>query len=223
MSYYAGQQGQSGQYADEYASHSVPSTSPDPNYPPQWEQQQETQHSQASEQNLSQQGLEQAEQHQPLSLPPPPPQQPLQQQQQQQLEHPQYIVPSQMPPRGTHDPTPIRLLPPNQASVRSPPVEIQPVMLQTGPVVRPTAHAGPSTRPAARTHPHQYQPYARPSSASGSTAAHPHVRFASQTHTPQAYAGSAMHSPGSARQAFPSPMRCAACSVVLRVVSPAAQ
>jgi hypothetical protein len=218
MSYYG--QGQSGQYPDEYASHSAPPTPRDPNYQPQqWEQQQqESQHSQVSDQ-MSQQTLEHAleqpqEHHQPSSLPPPP-QQPLYPQ--QPLEDPQHLVPTQVLPRGTHDLTPIRLHPPG----RSPPVEIKPVMLQVDTTTRSTAHAGPSTRPASRARPHQYHPYPRPSSASGTSAAahrreieaHHHVRFASQTNTPQ---GSVVHSPAAGRQTFASPMRWAACFTVLR-------
>ncbi|KAF7348592.1 hypothetical protein MVEN_01376800 [Mycena venus] len=214
MSYY-GQQGQGGQYPDEYASHSAPPTPRDPSYQPQqWEQQQqESQHSQISD-HMSQQALEQAleqpqEHHQPLSLPPPPPQQSLYQQQQQQLDDPQHLVPSQIPPRGTHDLTPIRLLPvagTSQTPVRSPPVEIKPVMLHVDTTVRSTAHAGPSTRPASRARPHQYHPYPRPSSAAAhrrDIEAHHHVRFASQTNTPQ---GSASHSPAARLQTFASPM-----------------
>ncbi|KAJ7253774.1 hypothetical protein B0H12DRAFT_579665 [Mycena haematopus] len=214
MSYYG--QGQSG-YTDEYASHSAPPTPRDPNFQPQqWEQQpQDAQHSQQSD-HLSQQALEQAleqsqEHHQPLSLPPPPQQALYQQQPQHQLEEPQQLVPSHVPPRGTHDNTPIRLLPPTPG--RSPPVEIKPVMLQVDTALRSTAHAGPSTRPASRARPHQYHPYPRPTSASGSSAAahrreleaHHHVRFASQTNTPQ---GSAQHSPAAGRQqlTFTSPM-----------------
>ncbi|KAJ7698557.1 hypothetical protein B0H17DRAFT_323390 [Mycena rosella] len=212
MSYYAGQQG--GQYPDEY---SAPSTPRDPSYP-QWEQQpqQESQHSQEHLQQplehsqQSQQGLEQPQQqhHQPLPLPPP-------SQPSMYLEDPQHLVPSQIPQRGTHDLTPIRLLPVvGQPPTRSPPVEIKPVMLQVDTAVRSTAHAGPSTRPASRARPHQYHPYApRPSSASGNTRrefeAPPHVRFASQTNTPQAHPGSAMHSPAARQTTFTSPMRCA--------------
>lgn len=229
MSYYAGQQGQGGQYPDDYAAQSAPPTPRDPNYQPQWEQQQESQHSQHSQmsEQMSQQALEQSQQHHsPLSLPSPQLQQSLYH---QQLEDPRHLVPSQIPPRGTHDETPIRLLPVSgQPPVRSAPVEIKPVMLQVDTAVRSTSHAGPSTRPASRARPHQYHPYPRPSSASGSTAAalrreieaHHHVRFASQTNTPQA---SAMHSPASARQTFASPMRCAARFAVFSVVSPAVQ
>ncbi|KAJ7098238.1 hypothetical protein C8R44DRAFT_859620 [Mycena epipterygia] len=199
MSYYPGQQGQSGQYPDEY---SAPSTPRDPTYP-QWDQQpQESQHSQPSDiqsqQALEQpqQALEQLQQHhqpqqhqqQPLSLSP-------SQQQTLYLDDPQHLVPSQIPQRGTHDLTPIRLLP---APGRSPPVEIKPVMLQVDTTVRSTAHAGPSTRPASRARHQQYHPYPRPSSASGSTtaahrreieAAQHQVRFASQTNTPQSAPG----------------------------------
>ncbi|KAF8217689.1 hypothetical protein K438DRAFT_1952569 [Mycena galopus ATCC 62051] len=199
--------GQSG-YSDEYASHSASPTPRDPNYQPQpWEQpQQESQHSQASDQ-LSQQALEQSqEHHQSLSLPPPP-QQSLYPQQ-HQLEDPQHLVPSQVPRGGTHDMTPIRLHPTGTPG-RSPPVEIKPVMLQVDTTLRSTAHAGPSTRPASRARPH-YHPYPRPSSASGSTAAHRreieahhHVRFSSQSNTPH---GSAQHSPAAGRQTFASPM-----------------
>ncbi|KAJ7484364.1 hypothetical protein FB451DRAFT_1028392 [Mycena latifolia] len=204
----------SGQYpTDEY---SAPSTPRDPSYPQQWEQQQQqdSQHSQHSQDHL-QQALEQSQQsqqglehHRPPSLPPPP-------QQSLYLEDPQHVVPSQIPQRGTHDLTPIRLLPvAGQPPGRSPPVEIKPVMLQVDTAVRSTSHAGPSSTRASRAHPHQYQPYGpRPSSASGNTRrdieAHHHVRFASQTNTPQAHPGSAMHSPAPGRQTFASPMRCA--------------
>ncbi|KAJ7322999.1 hypothetical protein DFH08DRAFT_969632 [Mycena albidolilacea] len=210
MSYYG--QGQSGQYPDEYASHSAPPTPRDPNYqqPQQWEQQQqESQHSQVSDQ-MPQQTLEQAlEQSQEHHQPPPTPQQSLYSQ--QPLEDPQHLVPTQVLPRGTHDLTPIRLHPVAGTPGRSPPVEIKPVMLQVDTTTRSTAHAGPSTRPASRARPHQYHPYTRPSSASGSSAAahrreieaHHHVRFASQTNTPQ---GSVVHSPAAGRQTFASPM-----------------
>ncbi|KAJ7018563.1 hypothetical protein C8F04DRAFT_1243207 [Mycena alexandri] len=201
MSYYAGQQG-SGQYPDEYASHSTPPTPRDPNYQPQsqWEQQPQSQHSQISDQ-MSQQALEQA-----LEVPPPP-QQPTFH---QPLEDPQHLVPSQILPRGAHDLTPIRLLPvTGQPPGRSPPVEIKPVMLQVDTTLRSTAHPGSSTRPASRArHQHQFHPYQRPASASGQRReieAHHHVRFASQTNTPQMHPGSAMHSPASARQTFASP------------------
>ncbi|KAJ7154630.1 hypothetical protein C8R46DRAFT_441005 [Mycena filopes] len=207
MSYYAGQQG-TGQYPDEYAAHSAPPTPRDPNYQSQqpWEQQ-ESQHSQISD-HMSQQALEQAlelpQQHQqPLSLPPPPQQPPFH----QPLDDPQHLVPSQILPRGAHDLTPIRLLPAGQPPGRSPPVEIKPVMLQVDTAVRSTAHAGPSTRPASRAR-HQFHPYQRPSSASGhrrEMEAHQHVRFASQTNTPQMHPGSVMHSPAPARQTFTSP------------------
>ncbi|KAJ7669376.1 hypothetical protein DFH06DRAFT_981811 [Mycena polygramma] len=201
MSYgYPGQQGQSSQYPDDYVAHSAPPTPRDPNYQQPWEQQQqESQHSQHSQvsdmSDMSQQALEQAleqpqQHHQPLSLPPPTPQQP----HFQQLEEPQRLVPSTQIPRGTHDLTPIRLHPPG----RSPPVEIQPVMLQVDTAVRST------TRPASRAR-HQYHPYQRPASASESSAAaqrreieaHHHVRFASQANTPQ---GSALQSPAAGRQ-----------------------
>ncbi|KAJ6569628.1 hypothetical protein B0H19DRAFT_701377 [Mycena capillaripes] len=86
-------------------------------------------------------------------------------------------------------------------------------MLQVDTTVRSTVHPHP-TRPASRARPHQYHPYPRPPSASGSTAAahrreieaHHHVRSASQANTPQAHPGSAMHSPASGRQPFASPM-----------------
>ncbi|KAJ6469408.1 hypothetical protein C8R45DRAFT_837500 [Mycena sanguinolenta] len=207
-------------YPDEYGSHSAPPTPRASDYQPQqWDQQpQDSQLSQTSDQ-LSQHMLEQAlDQSQPQSqsqdypqIPPPPPQQPLYQQQpHHQLEEPQRLVPSQIPARGTHDNTPIRLLPPGTPA-RSPPVEIQPVMLKVDTTLRATAHAGPSTRPASRARPHQYHPYPRPTSASGSSAAahrreleaHHHVRFASQGSTPQ---GSAQHSPAAGRQTFASPM-----------------
>ncbi|KAK7046908.1 hypothetical protein R3P38DRAFT_3346514 [Favolaschia claudopus] len=217
MSYsYGGQQG--AQYPDEYVSHSAPPTPRESSYQPQQQQQWEPQesqhsHSQLSD-NLSQQTLEQAldqpQDIQPLSIPPPsaslydphP-----------TLEDPQHLVPSQLPMRGTHDLTPIRLVPVAATPQRSPPVEVLPVLLQVDTTVRSTAHAaGPShTRPASRARPHQYHPYPRPSSASGSSAAaqrreieaHHHVRFASQTNTPL---GSAQHSPAAGRQSFVSLM-----------------
>jgi hypothetical protein len=139
---------QQSEYPDEYA---TPSTSRD-EYQSQWEQpRQESQPSQVSDQMSRQafeQTLEQPQQHitsqhiEPLSLPPPP-----QRPYQQELENPQHLVPTQIPPRGTYDPTPIRLHPPgNQPPVRSP-VEIQPVTLQT----RPTASSSRQ---------HRHHPYA---------------------------------------------------------------
>ncbi|KAJ7150925.1 hypothetical protein C8R43DRAFT_1096780 [Mycena crocata] len=183
------QQGQGAQYpGDEY---SAPTT------PRDTKSQQESQPSQVSDHIQSQQALEQAleqpqQHHQPLSFPPPPPQQAV-----QALEDPQHLVPSQIPQRVAGPPP-----------GRSPPVEIKPVMLQVDTAVRSTAHAGPSTaRPAsrARPHQHQYHPYPRPSSAAESTRreieAHHHVRFASQTNTPQSVA----HSPAAlTRQTFTS-------------------
>jgi hypothetical protein len=188
MSYYL-----QSQYApaNEYSA----STPRDPSYPHQWEQQQDQQDHHIQ----PQQPQEQPQQsHQPLSLPPPP-------HQSLYLEDPQQAVPSQSPTRGVHDSAPIRLLPPPG---HLPPVEIKPVMLNT--TVRSTAH------PGTRARQHQYHPYPRPSSASGSSAAmhrreveaHHHVRFASQTNTPQAHPESALTSPAAATQTFPSPMRC---------------
>ncbi|KAJ6491256.1 hypothetical protein C8R47DRAFT_1122089 [Mycena vitilis] len=196
MSYgYPGQQGQSSQYPDDYVSPRDSNYQPQQSQQPWEQQQQESQHSQHSQvSDMSQQALEQAleqpqQHHQPLSLPPPTPHF-------QQLEEPQRLVPSTQIPRGTHDLTPIRLHPPG----RSPPVEIQPVMLQVDTAVRST------TRPASRAR-HQYHPYQRPASASESSAAaqrreieaHHHVRFASQANTPQ---GSALQSPAAGRQTF---------------------
>ncbi|KAF7353840.1 hypothetical protein MVEN_01069600 [Mycena venus] len=188
------------EYPDEYAAHSAPSGSrDDSSYQPQWEQPQDSQpsqHSQVSDQ-LSQPGFEQTleqtqQQAQPLSLPPAPPQQSLYQ---QQLQDPQHLVPSQIPPRGTHDPAPVRLHHPG--SQRSPPVEIQPVMLQSR-----------TTVPASRAHPHRHHPYPRPSSASGrrEIEGHQHIHFASHGNTPQSNPVSAMQSPAATRPTFTLPM-----------------
>ncbi|KAJ7113893.1 hypothetical protein C8R44DRAFT_676355, partial [Mycena epipterygia] len=194
MSYYPlpGEQGQSEEYPDENSARSTPREPSYPQWQQQQQQQQESQHPQVFDHLHSQQAPEQ-----PLSFPPPP-------QHSMYLEDPQHSVPSQPPVRGTHDLTPIRLLPvaPGPPG-RSPPVEIKPVMLQVEPTVRSTA----------RPHLRQYNPYPRPTSASGSmTAVHRreiealhHVRFPSQTNPPHVHPGSAMHSPGPARQTFASP------------------
>ncbi|KAJ7215310.1 hypothetical protein B0H12DRAFT_1154684 [Mycena haematopus] len=123
------------------------------------------------------------------------PQQHIQQLPRPTLEEPSILVPSQIPPRGTYDSTPVRLFPPGGQPVRSPPVEIQPILLPIGgAAVRSTASASRA---------HRHHPYPRPSSASGrrDVEVHHHVRFASQANTPQ---GSAAHSPASARQTFAS-------------------
>ncbi|KAJ7748680.1 hypothetical protein B0H16DRAFT_902397 [Mycena metata] len=195
--------GRSGPYPDEYTS--LPPPPDSGSQAQQWEQQ-ESQHSQVPD-NASQ-PLEQALEHpqyynEPLSIPAPPPQQ----HQPQQLENPQRFVPSQVPPRGTHDSTPIRLVPVAGPAPRSPPREIEPIILQADPVVRPTAVAGPSTR---------FHPYTRPLSASGSTSrremeGYQQGRFPSQASAPRGHAESITHSPAT---------RCASHLTILLVGSP---
>ncbi|KAJ6616520.1 hypothetical protein B0H10DRAFT_2219520 [Mycena sp. CBHHK59/15] len=185
MSYYAGQQG--AQYNDEY---SAPPTPRDayPSWELEQQQQQQQQQTQDSPQQVSDMQSQQAhEQQQQPQL-----QQPQQQHpspipplyQLQPLEDPQHLVPSQIPPRGTHDLTPIRLLPvgSGSGSGRSPPVEIKPVMLHVDTAARTTAAPA---RP--RSHAATYHPYhPRPTSASAPRADFEphHLRFASQAHTP---------------------------------------
>ncbi|KAJ6500753.1 hypothetical protein C8R45DRAFT_979014 [Mycena sanguinolenta] len=179
---------QQGEYP-EYATHSSQSTSrEDSNH--QWEPQESLQH--PSSDHVAQQAFEQTlnrprQNTQPLSRPPPP----AQQAPQLPIEDPRHLVPSQIPAPGTHDPTLIRLFPAGGQPVRSPPVEIQPIMLR-------------STASASRTH-NRHNPYQRPSSASGrrEVEVHHHVRFASQANTPQ---GTAVHSPTATRQTFASPL-----------------
>ncbi|KAJ7108926.1 hypothetical protein C8R43DRAFT_184059 [Mycena crocata] len=196
-SYYAGQQVPAAQYprSDEY---SAPSTPHDYAYP-RWNQQPD---SQAQPQLGASRENPQA-----LSLPPPPqPSQSFYPVQGQDTQHP---APAAAPTRGTHDSTPIQLLPvAGQLSARAPPVEIKPVMVQGDTTaVRSTPH------PVPRMHAHQYHPYQRPSSTSGVPAeaqrretTAQHIRFASQNNSPQAQPGSIMHSPGAGKTVFTSPM-----------------
>ncbi|KAJ7028130.1 hypothetical protein C8F04DRAFT_1266337 [Mycena alexandri] len=184
--------GQSESYPDEYTSLQPP---PDSGSQPQqpWEQQ-ESHHSPVPD-NVSQQPLEQGLEHpqqyrELLSMPRPPPQESPYQHQHQQLENPQRLVPSQVPPRGSHDSAPVLLVPVAGQAVRSPPVDIEPI------VVRSTAAAGPSTHAST----HAYHPYTRPPSASGSTSrrekeGHQQARLSSQASMPRGYPDSITHSP----------------------------
>ncbi|KAK7035936.1 hypothetical protein R3P38DRAFT_2909803 [Favolaschia claudopus] len=138
---------QQGEYPDEYAAPSTSTLSPnDHNY--QWDQQDNPQ--------IFEQMLDQPQQ-QPLSLPGPPPPHPSQQY--QHLQEPPQLVPTQIPQRGSHDNAPVRLHH-VQPPARSPPVEIQPVMLQMNTAARQTNTAARQTAPASRGHV-RHHPYAR--------------------------------------------------------------
>ncbi|KAK7024047.1 hypothetical protein R3P38DRAFT_2956269 [Favolaschia claudopus] len=145
---------QQGEYPDEYAAPSTSTLSPnDHNY--QWDQQDNPQ--------IFEQMLDQPQQ-QSLSLPRPLP--PHTSQQYQQLQQPPQLVPTQTLERGSHDNTPVRLHH-VQPPARSPPVEIQPVMLQMNTAARQTNTAARQTAPASRGHV-RHHPYARtPSHAHG--------------------------------------------------------
>ncbi|KAJ7068593.1 hypothetical protein C8F01DRAFT_1118658 [Mycena amicta] len=175
-------------YYEPFGNSSQPPT-PRDNY--QWDQQTQPAESQHSDPQQSQSSLDQQQLVTPTQLHPTLP----------HLEEPQHPVPTQRPFRGAYDMTPVRLHPPTG---RSPPVEIQPVILKVDTSARPTA------RPAARPHQNSYHPYQRPSSAAGrrEVEAHQHIRFPSQASTPQAHPGSALHSPAPGRQTqtFTSPL-----------------
>ncbi|KAF7291937.1 hypothetical protein MIND_01219200 [Mycena indigotica] len=122
-----------GQYTDDYAHHSAPPTPATTGESLSWDQ-----HQRPPATDFDSQVVTPTQLHL-VGLP----------------AEPQHLVPTQVQARGTHDMTPVRLF---STSTRPPPVEIQPVMLNT-PITRATA------RPASRAR-HGYHPYQRPLSDS---------------------------------------------------------